>query len=234
MKKIAVGMITLLYSCLSYAADTIATFETKYSASLYGYNLDITSNLKKLSNGTYQLYNHVDSYAGELVETSQISWDDAKKITTPLAYKKYWSALGKRSDEQVRFDWTKRTAANTTKNTSFNLNGISNVQDNLSYQLQMRQDFLAGKKSVSYNVTDGQKNSSFVFEIVKEEIIDSALGKVKAVKVKRVQSGTKETYVWLAKDYQYLLIKFEQRKDGFLYTFTLNKAVLNGKPIQRF
>jgi Protein of unknown function (DUF3108) len=233
MKLISLFTALCFMSGIAYAAEP-QIFETKYSASLYGYNLDITSNLKKLSNGKYQLYNHVDSYAGELIETSQLTWTETNKLVTPLAYKKYWSALGKSSDEQVRFDWAKRTATSTAKNTSISLQGIANIQDNLSYQLQMRQDFIAGKKSVSYNVTDGQKNSAFVFEIVKEEIIDSALGKVKAVKVKRIQSGTKETYVWLAKDYQYLLVKFEQRKDGFLYTFTLNKAALNGKPIQRF
>jgi len=232
MKVMLVALLSFM-SGLASAAEPLS-FETKYSASLYGYTLDITSNLKKLSNGNYQLYNHVDSYAGELVETSQLSWDETKKIATPLTYKKYCSALGKSSEEQVRFDWQKRTATSSVKNTSISVNGIGNIQDNLSYHLQMRQDFLAGKKSVNYTLTDGQKNSSIVFEIVKEEILDSALGKVKAVKVKRVNSGTKETYVWLAKDYQYLLVKFEQRKDGFLYTFTINKATLNGKPIPRF
>ncbi len=233
MKAKFLFIVLWLISGIAYAAEP-QLFETKYSASLYGYSLDITSSLKKISTGKYQLYNHVDSYAGELIETSQLTWDDTKKIVTPLGYKKYWSALGKSSDEQVRFDWAKRIASNTAKNTSLSINAIANIQDNLSYHLQMRQDFLAGKKSVNYTVTDGQKNSSFVFEIVKEELIDSALGKVKAVKVKRIQSGSKETYVWLAKDYQYLLIKFEQRKDGFLYTFNLNKAVLNGKSIARF
>lgn len=216
------------------AADRITTYETKYTASLYGYNLDITSNLKQVGKNKYQLSTYVDSYAGELTESSSLNWDETKKIAIPQFYDKHWSVLRKTGGEQVRFDWTKGVATNVQKQTNINVKGLVGVQDNLSYQFQMRQDFIAGKKSVRYVVTSGEKNSNFDFDIVKEEVIDSALGKVKVVKVKRIQTGNKETNVWLAKDYSYLLVKFEQKKDGILYSFEITKASLDGKEIKRF
>lgn len=232
-KALLVGFMFAV-SLTAVAQEKLATYELKYTASLYGYSLDITSSLKSLGKSRYLLENYIDSMAGELKETSVITWDDAKHWVVPSDYRKSWSVIGKSSNEAVLFDWKRQLAASTSKNTSMSLAGLGNPQSSLSYALQMRQDFIDGKKSVAYNMVDGESNTVYRFNIVGEEVVDTALGKVKAVKVKRIQTGARETYVWLAKDYQYVLLKFEQRRNGLVYTFAIEKAAINGKTIQRF
>ena len=42
------------------------------------------------------------------------------------------------------------------------------------------------------------------------------------------------TYAWLAKDWDYLLVRLQQQEDGDSHTISITKAELNGERIKRF
>ena len=66
-----------------------------------------------------------------------------------------------------------------------------------------------------------------------EETIDSAVGKLRTVKLLRSRPGSSsETTIWLAKDWNYLIVKLEQREDDEVYSLELLKAKLDGKAVE--
>lgn len=109
------------------------------------------------------------------------------------------------------------------------------VQDKLSYQIQLQQDLLNGKKDFAYQIADGGRLKEYKFVTVGEELLDTPLGKVNTIKVKRSRENDERvTYAWLAKDWNYLLVRLQQEEKGEVYTIYIHKATLNGKAIEKF
>lgn len=223
----------LLLSNLAIAAPQV--FDNEYKTKLYGFNITVTNRLTQVSNNQYQLLFKFDSMLGSITETSQVNWDDNKKLVVPQHYVYKRRGLGKDRDADLRFDWSKKTVTNHVQKSNWQMNVLAGVQDKLSYQLQLQQDFIAGKEKFSYKIADGGHLKEYKFEKVGEEILETPLGKVKAVKVKRSrENDTRVTYAWLAKEWNYLLVRLQQEEKGDSYTIYITKASLNGKPITKF
>jgi len=81
-----------------------------------------------------------------------------------------------------------------------------------------------------------KKLKQYRFEVVGEETLDTPLGKVTTIKVRRKENNNeeREIYAWFAKDFQYLLVRLQQEENGSAYTIYLSKASLNGKAIEHF
>lgn len=223
----------LLLSNLAMAAPQV--FDNEYKTKLYGFNITVTNRLTQVSNNQYQLLFKFDSMLGSITETSQVNWDDNKKLVVPQHYVYKRRGLGKDRDADLRFDWSNKTVTNHVQKSNWQMNVLAGVQDKLSYQLQLQQDFIAGKEKFSYKIADGGHLKEYKFEKVGEEILETPLGKVKAVKVKRSrENDARVTYAWLAKEWNYLLVRLQQEEKGDSYTIYITKASLNGKPITKF
>lgn len=230
-----VAIICFSISAVASADDGLSAFDNQYKAKLYGFSIDVRSRLTPSPDGSYELYFNADSFVGSVTETSVLNWDAHAQTVIPRHYSYKRSGLGKSREEELNFDWEKHTVNNPLKNTSWAMVGNHDIQDDLSYQLQLRQDLMAGKKKFIYRISNGKKIKEYYFEVVDEEILNTPLGNVQTVKVKR--SYTKDaraTYAWFAKDYQYLLIRLQQEENDSIYTINISKASLNGKAIKHF
>lgn len=229
-----VSIISLLLSQVLYASEPV-TFENTYAAKLYGFNLEVTSRLTPTDAGLYQFYFDANAALGRITETSKFKWDSKEHRAIPLEYNYKRSGLGKNRNMQLLFDWDNNQVSNSEKKTRLPLDASKKIQDSLSYQVQLHQDLLAGKKKLGYFITNGKKVREYKFEIDGEEVLDTPLGKVATVRVKRVQtSAERETYAWFAKDFQYLLVRLQQEENGSAYTIYISKASINGKAIDHF
>ena len=100
------------------------------------------------------------------------------------------------------------------------------------HRLQLRRDLSAGKQVFSYPVISRGKLKQYSYKVVSEEILQTAIGPLNTVKIERViDDGDKSVSVWLATDWDYLIVKLQQSqgKDG--HHMELRDAVINNKKI---
>ncbi|HTF97208.1 MAG TPA: DUF3108 domain-containing protein [Cellvibrio sp.] len=225
----------LLTSTLSLAVEPPKTFENQYKAKLYGFNITVTNRLTKTDNNRYDLLFQFDSMIGSITETSHMQWDQTKQIIKPLHYTYKRRGLGKDRDADLSFDWDKKTVINKVQKTNWQMDITQRVQDKLSYQIQLQQDLINNQKNFSYQIADGGHLKEYKFVTLGEEVLDTPLGKVNTVKVKRSRDNDKRvTYAWLAKDWNYLLVRLQQEEKGSTSTIYIHKATQDGKVIEKF
>lgn len=225
----------LLLSNLATANSAPQVFDNEYKTKLYGFSILVTNRLTQLPNNEYQLLFKFDSMLGSITETSRMRWDSEKNSVVPQHYVYKRRGLGKDRDADLRFEWDKKTVTNHVQKSNWQMNIVEKVQDKLSYQLQLQQDFIAGKEKFTYKIADGGHLKEYKFEKVAEETLKTPLGKVKTIKVKRSRENDERvTYAWLAKDWNYMLVRLQQEEKGDSYTIYITKASFNGKPITQF
>ena len=224
-----IGLASTVY------ASPLSTFDNTYTAKLYGFNITVTSRLSSLANGNYEYTFNADSSVGKVTEVSEVSWQENEKLVVPRHYTYKRKGLGNNRDDELIFDWQNLKLNNTKKNQITDLDANKKLHDNLSYQIQLSQDLIAGKTQFAYAVTNVRKIKQYKFEMVGEENLQTALGDVKTVKVKRTRDNDDlVTYAWFAKDFQHLLVRMQQEENGSAYTIYISKASLNGKAIEHF
>lgn len=229
------AVLSTSLALVAQAAPAPASFETSYNAKLYGFNITATSRLSPLPNGNYEYYFNADSMVGKVTEMTEVSWNVKEQRIIPQHYIYQRKGLGKDRDDELLFDWAANKVTNIKNSQSQALDAAKHFQDGLSYQIQLSQDLIAGKKQFEYSITNGRKIKQYKFEIVGEEVLTTPLGDVKSVKVKRTRDNDElVTYAWFAKDFQYLLVRLQQEENGSAYTIYISKASINGKAIDHF
>lgn len=218
-----------------HAASLPKTFSNEYTSTALGFKVTVTHSLKELDDGTHEMRFFARSWFASINEVSRLRIDEEKNQIIPLHYKYERRVMGRDRDAELTFDWDKKTVTNNVQNTSWKMDIAQRVQDKLSYQLQLQQDLINKRKSLVYQIADGGRLKEYGFEIVGDEILETPLGKVNTVKVKRSrENDDRVTYAWLAKDWDYLLVRLQQEEDGDAYTIYLGKAQVNGKDIKKF
>lgn len=226
---------TLVISCLCQAVEAPKVFDNQYKAKLYGFNITVTNRLTKTSDNQYDLLFKAESAIGNITEQSKMQWNARQQTISPLHYLYTRRGLGRDRTAELTFDWSKNSVTNKVQKTTWQMDIAQKVQDKLSYQIQLQQDLLSGKQNFSYQIADGGRLKEYKFTTVGEELLDTPLGKVNTVKVKRSrENDARITYAWLAKDWNYLLVRLQQEEKGDAYTIYIHKASLDGKAITHF
>ncbi|WP_231491603.1 DUF3108 domain-containing protein [Microbulbifer sp. HZ11] len=153
---------------------------------------------------------------------------------TPQHYDYQKSGLGRDRHTALSFeDGGKRILNIYDKSRSID-NAPANIQDKISYQLQLAIDIANGKTPLQYQVADGKKIRDYEFEVAGEETINTPMGKVRTIKVQRVRGkdADRVTNIWFAPEWNYALVKLMQREEnGKSYQITLTKLSIDGKEI---
>lgn len=228
-------LVLAVFSSLTAAADAPKTFDNQYKAKLYGFNITVTNRLTKTANNQYDLLFKADSFIGSITEKSKMQWNPTQQTITPLHYTYARRGLSKDRTAELSFDWKNKTVTNNVQKTSWQMDIAQKVQDKLSYQIQMQQDLLNGHKNFTYQIADGGRLKEYKFTTVGEEMLDTPLGKVNTIKIKRSRADDdRVTYAWLAKNWNYLLVRLQQEEKGDVYTIYIHKASIDGKAINKF
>lgn len=210
------------------------SFENEYSTRIYGIGVTVTHQLTDMEDGGQQLLFKADSWVGKIEETTQFQWSD-EGVVEPQKYIYKRRGLGRDRDRELTFDWENERVINEVEDSSWQMDVSKNVQDKISYQIQLQKDLIEGRDNLVYDIADGGELERYRFEIEGDETLDTPLGKVETVKVKRSRDDDdRVTYAWLAKDWDFMLVRLQQKEDGDSHTITVNKAKLNGKRIEKF
>ncbi len=168
--------------------------------------------------------------------TEESTFQVEKGAFVPLTYRFERSGLGRGKEIEQDFDWNEKQVLGSDRGKPLRLPLNRGMQDKSTYQLVLQHDVAAGKKSMSYQVIDGDEVETYDFRVLGDEVVSTKAGLIDAVKVERVRDPTKsrrQTVLWFAKDWNFVLVRLHQvETDGKEYQIMLKDGTVDGKTIQ--
>ena len=211
-----------------------ANYEATWKAGWFPITVDATRKLSKTEDGLWQLTFEAYSSIADLHEESQYSIE--KNTVKPHHYRYKTSGFLSKKRRAQTFDWEKQQVWVPERDEWANYELTLGIQDNLSYQEQIRLDLIAGKSEFKYDVAYKNRLKQYEFKVAKLGQTETKQGPINTVEVIQEKENSKEsTRIWFAVDYEYLLIKLEtKQKNGDSNTISLKSATIGMQTIQGF
>jgi hypothetical protein len=195
--------------------------------------------LTQLSDGSYLLTNSVKSWLASVSEQSLFSWHPGDQLLVE-EYQYHRRGIGRNRDAVLKFDWSIHQVLNDVQSKPWKMTIPDGVMDKLGYQIKMRSDLQhyysqsTETPDLSYQIADGGRLKTYNFKTLGEEYIDTPVGRLNTVKIVRIRNNDKRsTIFWLAKDWDFLLVRLEQVKSGKnSFNLFLKKATVNGSEVR--
>lgn len=230
MRPSLLKILPLLLSSPLVLAD-LQPYEVQYSASMAGIpvNGDATRSFTLLDNGQYLLKSTADLV---LVNMKTESQGFMQQPLRPVRYSYKQGGFGKKRTRSAQFDWDKQTVSSHKNDKHWQLPLKQATFDELSYQAQLRYDLSKGKTELNYQVVDDDELDQFRFSVVAEEMLETPLGTLKTVRVKRLRDNNKRvTEIWFASELNYLPVQLRQLEKSKEYRLEIKSARLNGQQL---
>lgn len=238
MKSLALLTAFGLYAVTLVAhGDELKTYEAQYTATAMGLSTTAYRNMTFHEDNTYLLENRLTlsvlgATVGSVTESSRFRWQDGD--LTPLQYEYLQTGISG-TTEQIAFDWQTNVAHSTVDSESWDLTLEKGYLDKLSYSTRLGQDIAASdQQEFSYQIIDGDEVEPHLYRITAQEVISTPVGNLNAVRIERIRDpgSSRRTTVWLAKDWDYLLVRLEQvNGSGRKTELSLESAVVDGIPL---
>ena len=210
---------------------------TKYNFYINGIKVgQIERQLHSLGNNRYRVQSEVHTsgffsfiFSDSIAETSTFEFKN--NVVQSVNYSFHQTGGSKIKHVELSFDWEK----NQLKN---NLNGKTipiNVPtyDELSYQVAMMFDLIAGNKKLEYAIANENKLIIRKFNLGQKEVIELPIGKMETLVLKMVpESNDRYTTLWYIPSKNYMLGKIHQiEPDGTEFSLELKSesAVVKSK-----
>lgn len=231
LRPLISAFILLALPCALVALE-LKPSVTQYKATLENgipINGTATHTLVQLSKSIWRYQFNVDSFLAEINESVYFQLTNSKVRPISYHYKRSgWAVTNRRAT--LAFNWKEHKVLNDVQGIPWSMIIPEGAIDKLGYQLQLRLDLIAGKQDLRYQVADGGYLKEFSFEKLGEESINTELGKVTAVIVKKVrtESDKRDSTLWFAKELNYLLVKLVQvETDGERYEINIESTKPN-------
>lgn len=188
--------------------------------------------LRQQQDGDWLLSHTIDSSLLTLKETSLFIWQHNQPKTRVYHYQQ--NSIGKSRDDLLEFDWDKLLVRHKTNEPAGQYKIPANTLDKLSYQLKLRQHLMTGSALPSYPVSDRHQLKYYDFDVIGNVELDTAMGKLNTLQLKRKRAADakRQTTIWLATDWDYLLVKIHQDEKGKSFDVMMVEGVLDGQPIK--
>lgn len=220
-------------ACGSAWAQPPQIFSATYKAKYAGIPITATRELKALEDGSMVFTFIAKSWIASIEESSHFRWTDDNRIV-PEHYTYKRKGLGRNRKAELNFDWQRGRVTNDVQNKPWVMDIPPLALDKLGYQLQIRTDLINAKPLLEYNIADGGRLKQYSFEVLGEERLDTKIGTFNTVKIRRVREDEDKRYTvfWMAKDWDYLVVRMQQKEDGKSYEIDLADATLNGVKVK--
>jgi hypothetical protein len=224
--------LSLCASALS--AAQLTPFTASYAADMkkIPVNGEAIHTLTQNTDGTWHLSFTAGMFVARLSEESNLRLEEGKIV--PLTYKYERRGLGRGRETNQVFDWDNKEVTGEYKGEAFTLPTEPGLLDKTTYQLALQRDLMAGLTEMSYKVVDGDEIDEYNFKVIGEDRVTTRAGQFDAVEVERVRDADskRQTTLWFAKDWNYLLVRLSQvETDGQHYRIMLKEATVGGEPV---
>ncbi|MCL6270668.1 DUF3108 domain-containing protein [Sansalvadorimonas sp. 2012CJ34-2] len=207
-------------------------YKASYSATLSNIPVDgkAVRTLTQNKDGSWILTFKADMLLYSFSEESHFRFKDGE--IQPFSYLREKGALGRKNTSEITFDWGKKIADSREDSDRWKVTLKPEDLDRISYQQQLQYDLSNGKKEFTYNVINEDERDQYTFKIEGEEILETPAGRFATVRLKMVRDNNKrQTWIWLAKDWDDLLVQLKQREKKKDYVVSLRQAEIAGKEI---
>lgn len=232
-----IAAFTIFSASISVAEVSTVTFEPysiNYKAKIEGFNVKANRSLKKLENNQYKLIQEAKASMMKLTESSTFQLHDGKPIET-LNYSYVRKVIGFNKKYRIDFSDQAKTATYKEKKETKTLNDNGRTLFSLlSYQSEIRRRLLAGETNLSLPIISKGRIRAYTFDIAGQEKLKTKLGLIDCIKIVRKRTRKqKETTIWLAKNWQYNIVKIEHKEEGSVkYRLDVDSGSIAGKKIQ--
>jgi len=212
-----------------------ANYEVTWKAGWFPVTVKASRTLKKSEDFDWILSFEAYSSIADLSEISQ--FNVVNQVIQPQKYSYKTTGFLSKSRRQQEFNWLDKTLWLPKKESFAEYELPDNLQDNMSYQEQIRLELMAGKKEFEYPIAYKNRLKQYYFEVVKETQLKTKQGEIKTIEVKQTHLKNKKesTHLWYAVDYDFLMLKLVKVKsNGDKHTILLKNATLPNQTLRGF
>lgn len=224
-----------LYSLatLAIAAQPVpfnATYETKYGImSARG-----ERKLEHDRDNIWKLENSAHVLMMDVVERSSFAWQNDRAVSQSYDYT---NPLNQDRSLSLSFDWAKNTVINNGSKQTLEL--APGVYDKLSYQQQMQINVCANPDKYpgeNFTVVDRKRLKTYRVELVGRDTQNTPVGLLNTIHLRQFRpdrrDDDKDTHIWLAADWNCLLVRLDQHDGGDVVSLKFVKAKVNGVEVK--
>lgn len=222
-KSLAVSAIAVTAGLGSLPAmSAIAPFSANYNFSYDKYSGTATRTLAL--DGNEWVYT-MSANVGKLASAGQSAvFVNQNGNITPLAASTRYKIFGVTSATDLTFDQKNRQYSSKYKGKTKNIPMSGTALDDLSLEMQIREDLKAGKFRGNYVLAGRNKADSVPFTKSATTKINVPAGTFDVVRIDRVHDDeNRSTSFWLAPSLDYLPVKVVQNDDGKVIQMSLTK-----------
>lgn len=189
--------------------------------------------LEALPDGRWQMENHAKVLMVDVVEKSTFALQNGH--VSSLTYE-FINPLSKDRSMALDFDWQNATATERSLKVPMKLE--SNSYDKLSYQVQMQMDVCANPDKFpgkDYTVVDRKRLKTYRVELVGRQPQKTAAGILDTIHLRQFRPDKrdgKDTLIWLAADWNCLLVRLDQHDGHEIISLKLVKAKVAGVDVK--
>jgi len=233
------GALSALILTLAIAQGGLAaefqSYEAVYSSKLKGFNVRVKRRLQVQGDSMIISVDVKKLWFG-LHESSALQLHDDGRLY-PGTYVHKRRGTSHEHDKDLVFDWNENSVIDLLEPGREPLPVEKPSYDKLSYQTQMRLDLARDPnlKHIEYSVTNGVRNRIYSFDRLSEEVLDTRLGKLNTIKFERKgDDDDRQVFVWVAPDWDFLLVRIDQIKDrrGNTERLMLVRATIAGQNVE--
>lgn len=190
-----------------------ASYSTTYKLGWFTLNIDATRELKPLDNRQWQLTFDASTNGASISEKSIFNLDNRQ--IKPIEYHYQTGGLLNKTPLDIYFNASKKEITDTHINKTYTDVWQKDLQDNLTYILQASIDLSQGKTELHFPIFKSDYVKLYSFAVVKEEVINTQIGKLKTIKVERIGDKKDRTInAWFAVEHNFQLVRLNESKKG--------------------
>ena len=205
-------------------ADALTPYRAHYQISHDGLST-MAERILERDGDHWRLSQHAKLFFFKVDEESKL--EVHKGTLRPLSYR-YENNVSSKKNLELTFDWAKQTVSDKQAKKPWQKALKPHFSDQLSAQLQLREMLIKGQLDSQQNQTVVKRKGklkTYGISRIGEERIETAMGTLQTVKLRKHRDGSSsETFIWLAPELNYLIVKLEQREDDELYSMNLLSA----------
>jgi len=211
-----------------------AKYEATWKAGWFPITIEAERTLTQNEDKTWDLTFAAYSSIADLHEASNYTIEN--NIIKPNSYRYKTSGFLSKKKRGQTFDWDKEHVFITERDEWAEYDLLLGMQDNLSYQEQIRLDLMAGKTEFEYQVAYKNRLKTLSFKVANYSKSKTKDGHINTVEVVQLNKKKKaSTRIWFATDYDYLLVKLKNKEsNGDSNTIELKNAQIKQKTITGF
>jgi hypothetical protein len=189
--------------------------------------------LEALPDGRWKMENHAKIFMVDVVEKSSFTLSEGH--VNSLSYD-FINPLSKDRSLSLVFDWPKNTATDVGHKETIKLE--PNVYDKLSYQAQLQMNVCANPDHFpgeNFTVVDRGRLKTYRVELVGREAQKTPAGILNTIHLRQFRPDKrdgKDTMIWVAADWNCLLVRLDQHEGNDIISLKLVKAKVDGVEVK--